>query len=79
MTRLRFFLPLAAACFLFQGCDLFGNDTDKQVQALTEPLWLLDRVEDADGRPMVDMKPGEVYRISFEADGKGSGVDACNA
>ena len=79
MNKLRIILPLAAACLLFQGCEIFGSSADELDQALTESLWILQRVEDVDGRRMLSPKPGEAYRIEFEADGKGRGFDACNS
>ncbi len=78
MNKLRIILPLAAACLLFQGCEIFGSSADELDQALTEAGWILLWVEGMDGRPVLFPKSGEAYRIEFDADGKGRGVDACN-
>ena len=78
MNKLQIMLPLAAVCLLLPGCEIFGTSADGPDRALTEPLWILERVEDVDGRRILSPRPGEAYRIAFEAEGKGRGVDACN-
>ncbi len=76
MNRFRFVLPLAAACLLLQGCEIFDSSADEP--ALTEAGWTLLWVADVEGRPMLFPQSGEAYWIEFDADGKGGGVDACN-
>ncbi len=78
MNRFRFVLPLAAACLLLQGCEVFDSSADEPDRALTEAGWTLLWVADVEGRPMLFPQSGEAYRIEFDADGKGRGVDACN-
>lgn len=78
MNKRQIMLSLAAVYFLFQGCEILGSSDDGPDRALTEPLWILERVEDVDGRRILSPRPGEAYRVEFDTDGKGRGVDACN-